>query len=38
VVPRTRANTIWWVGVGASEFSAVVHIPVRERRAGMQAA
>ena len=31
-------NTIWWVGVGTSVFSAVVHIPVRERRAGMQAA
>lgn len=24
---------VWWVGVGAGAFSALVHLPVRERRA-----
>jgi MFS family permease len=30
-------DTVWWVGVGTSVFSAVVHLPVRERREKIQA-
>jgi MFS family permease len=31
-------DLVWWVGVGTGVFSAVVHIPVRERRGELQAA
>ena len=23
---------VWWIGVGVGAFSALVHLPVRERR------
>ncbi len=29
---------VWWIGVGVGAFSALVHLPVRERRAEMAAA
>ena len=29
---------VWWIGVGVGAFSALVHLPVRERRAGLAAA
>ncbi|TMV06919.1 MFS transporter [Ruegeria sediminis] len=25
---------VWWVGVGVGAFSAIVHLPIREKRAG----
>ena len=25
-------DIVWWVGVGVGAFSAIVHLPVRERR------
>ena len=27
-----RYTTVWWVGVGVGAFSAIVHLPVKERR------
>ena len=29
---------VWWIGVGVGAFSAIVHLPVRERRIELQAA
>ncbi len=29
---------VWWIGVGVGAFSALVHLPVRERPLGAQAA
>ena len=29
---------VWWIGVGIGAFSALVHLPIRERRAGLAAA
>ena len=29
---------VWWIGVGVGAFSALVHLPVRERRAELAAA
>jgi predicted MFS family arabinose efflux permease len=29
---------VWWVGVGIGAFSAIIHLPVREGRAGLAAA
>ena len=29
---------VWWIGVGVGAFSALVHLPIREHRAGLQAA
>ncbi|MCR9149772.1 MAG: MFS transporter [Rhodobacteraceae bacterium] len=29
---------VWWIGVGVGAFSALVHLPVRERRADLAAA
>ena len=23
---------VWWIGVGVGAFSAIVHLPIRERR------
>ena len=31
-------NVVWWIGVGTGVFSAVVHLPVREARSGLQVA
>ncbi len=31
-------NTVWWVGVGVGAFSAIVHLPIREREMTPQAA
>ena len=25
-------DAVWWVGIGVGAFSAVVHLPIRERR------
>lgn len=25
-------NLVWWVGIGVGAFSAVVHLPIRERQ------
>ena len=27
---------VWWIGVGVGAFSALVHLPVRERRSEPQ--
>ena len=24
-------TTVWWIGVGVGAFSAIVHLPIRER-------
>ena len=24
-------NTVWWVGVGVGAFSALIHLPIREK-------
>ncbi|QCO56183.1 MFS transporter [Pseudorhodobacter turbinis] len=29
---------VWWIGVGVGAFSALVHLPIRERRVGLAAA
>jgi MFS family permease len=29
---------VWWIGVGVGAFSALVHLPIRERRPGLAAA
>ena len=29
---------VWWIGVGVGAFSAIVHLPIRERRPAMAAA
>ncbi len=29
---------VWWVGVGVGLFSAIIHLPIREKRAGLAAA
>ena len=31
-------NTVWWVGVGVGAFSAIVHLPIRERPATLRPA
>ena len=31
-------NTVWWVGIGVGAFSAIVHLPIRERPYTAQAA
>lgn len=31
-------TTVWWIGVAVGAFSAIVHLPVRERRVGLVAA
>ncbi|QUJ76424.1 MFS transporter [Sulfitobacter albidus] len=31
-------TTVWWIGVAVGAFSAIVHLPVRERRVGLQPA
>ena len=28
-------TAVWWIGVGVGAFSAIVHLPVRERAAGL---
>ena len=31
-VPATGSYTmVWWIGVGVGAFSAIVHLPIRER-------
>jgi predicted MFS family arabinose efflux permease len=29
---------VWWIGVGVGAFSAIVHLPVREKREPVAAA
>ena len=29
---------VWWIGVGVGAFSAIIHLPIRERRVVAQAA
>ena len=31
-------DLVWWIGVGVGAFSALIHLPVREGRAGLAAA
>ncbi len=31
-------DAVWWIGVGVGAFSAIVHLPIREARSGLQAA
>jgi MFS family permease len=31
-------DAVWWVGVGVGAFSAIVHLPIRERREALVAA
>jgi MFS family permease len=31
-------DTVWWVGIGVGAFSAIVHLPIREARSGLQTA
>jgi MFS family permease len=31
-------DAVWWVGVGVGAFSAIVHLPIRERRVELQVA
>ena len=31
-------NVVWWIGVGVGAFSALVHLPIRERPMGAQTA
>jgi len=31
-------EAVWWIGVGVGAFSAIVHLPIREARSGLQAA
>jgi MFS family permease len=31
-------NLVWWIGVGVGAFSAIVHLPIRERQMTAQAA
>lgn len=31
-------NLVWWIGVGVGAFSAIVHLPIRERPLALQAA
>jgi MFS family permease len=31
-------QAVWWIGVGVGAFSAIVHLPIREARSGLQAA
>lgn len=31
-------DAVWWVGVGVGAFSAIVHLPIRERRVALQPA
>ena len=31
-------DAVWWVGVGVGAFSAIVHLPIREKRSGLQVA
>lgn len=31
-------ETVWWIGVGVGAFSALVHLPIRERPLGAQTA
>jgi MFS family permease len=31
-------EVVWWVGLGVGAFSAIVHLPVRENRPGLQPA
>ncbi len=31
-------NLVWWVGVGVGAFSAIVHLPIREKPLAVQAA
>ncbi|MGR3635005.1 MAG: MFS transporter [Shimia sp.] len=30
-------TTVWWIGVGVGAFSAIVHLPIRERREAVAA-
>lgn len=30
-------TTVWWVGVGIGAFSALIHLPIREKRAALAA-
>ncbi len=29
---------VWWIGIGVGAFSALIHLPIRERRAALQPA
>ena len=31
-------TTVWWIGVGVGAFSAIVHLPIRERHYALRAA
>jgi predicted MFS family arabinose efflux permease len=31
-------TAVWWVGIGVGAFSAIVHLPIRETRTGLQPA
>ncbi len=31
-------TTVWWIGVGVGAFSALIHLPIREKRAELAAA
>jgi predicted MFS family arabinose efflux permease len=31
-------TAVWWIGVGVGAFSAIVHLPIREKRAELAAA
>jgi MFS family permease len=31
-------TAVWWIGVGVGAFSAIVHLPIRERRVALAAA
>jgi len=31
-------QVVWWVGVGVGAFSAIVHLPVQERRRALEPA
>jgi predicted MFS family arabinose efflux permease len=31
-------TAVWWIGIGVGAFSALVHLPIREKRVDLQAA
>jgi MFS family permease len=31
-------QAVWWIGIGVGAFSAIVHLPIRETRSGLQPA
>ena len=32
LVPFMSITLVWWIGVGVGAFSAIVHLPIRERQ------